>query len=264
VTVGDFTGTGRLDLALANEGAPAALSVLLNNGDGTFQAPVSYAYGLDARSVIVTDVNDDGIPDLALASYNLGRVSVLLGNGDGTFAGPDTFAAGLYASSIVAGDFDGNGYPDLAVANANHTGTVSVLLNGADWSGGAPALSTHRRADALSHLHHGRTMSIACSVKADGNNLLIGDEEGGEWRYAPGKEASGNPPVQVDWTWAPVGNPPFLVLGTDGKPILRQDQIGLPKKIIVGVVRNPSPPAGAPLLGGFLGAGRYEFDQVSP
>jgi hypothetical protein len=107
-------------------------------------------------------------------------------------------------------------------------------------------------------------MSIACSVKADGNNLLIGDEDGSEWRYAPGKEASGDPPVQVDWTWAPVSDPPYLVLGTDRKPILRQDQKGLPKKIICAVVGNPSPPAGAPLVGGFLGGRRYEFDQVSP
>ena len=45
VAVGDFNGDGKLDLAVANEGSNN-VSVLLGNGDGTFQAAVNYGAGL--------------------------------------------------------------------------------------------------------------------------------------------------------------------------------------------------------------------------
>jgi hypothetical protein len=105
-------------------------------------------------------------------------------------------------------------------------------------------------------------MSIACSVRADGDRLIINDEDGGIWQYARGKVASGDPTVQVDWTWTPIGNPAVLVPGPDGKPLLHQTEKGLPKTIIVGVVEKDPPIAGAPMPGGFVGGGRYEFEQV--
>ena len=41
---GDFTGDGRTDLAVANF-YDNDVSILLGNGDGTFQSPVTYAVG---------------------------------------------------------------------------------------------------------------------------------------------------------------------------------------------------------------------------
>ena len=46
IVAGDFTGDGRLDLAVANA-ATSTVSVLLGNGDGTFQPQVTYAVGSD-------------------------------------------------------------------------------------------------------------------------------------------------------------------------------------------------------------------------
>ena len=69
-----------------------SVSVLMGNGDGTFQSAQSFASGgYETNSVAIGDFNGDGNPDLALTSQCLdstcqnGGVSVLLGNGDGTF-----------------------------------------------------------------------------------------------------------------------------------------------------------------------------------
>src|ERR1700687_290324 len=56
VTMGDFNGDGKPDLAVANSGSND-VSVLLGNGDGTFQAAVNYAAGSVPSSVTVGDFN---------------------------------------------------------------------------------------------------------------------------------------------------------------------------------------------------------------
>ena len=68
VAVGDFNGDGKPDLAVANSGSNN-VSVLLGNGDGTFQAPVNYTAGSRSASVAVADFNGDGKPDLVVANY---------------------------------------------------------------------------------------------------------------------------------------------------------------------------------------------------
>src|SRR5689334_23243680 len=62
--------------------------VLLNNGDGTFRAPVSYAAGGNVGEVRIADVNGDTHPDVVYSTVDAdrtGHISILLGNGDGTF-----------------------------------------------------------------------------------------------------------------------------------------------------------------------------------
>ena len=79
VAVGDFNRDGIQDLAVANTDS-SNVSVLLGNGDGTFQAAVNFDVGLDnfPFSVAVGDFNGDGIQDLAVANNSLGPGSVCL------------------------------------------------------------------------------------------------------------------------------------------------------------------------------------------
>ncbi len=74
------------------------MSVLLNQGNGTFAAKVDYGAGTTPYSVAAADLNGDGKPDLAVANYTGGLVSVLLNNGDGTFAAKVDYGAGTCPS----------------------------------------------------------------------------------------------------------------------------------------------------------------------
>src|SRR5438552_14209361 len=129
----DFNGDGVPDLAVSNSGCHLStpsktVSVLLGNGDGTFQAAVDYPAGCDSTSVTAADLNGDGSLDLAFANQGGSGVSVLLGNGDGTFQASLTFGVGRGPVSVAVGDFNADGKPDFAVANRG-TGDVSVLIN---------------------------------------------------------------------------------------------------------------------------------------
>ena len=56
------------------------MSVLLGNGDGTFQAPFDLSAGSRPLSVAIADFNGDGRQDLAIANLYSDTVSVLLGS----------------------------------------------------------------------------------------------------------------------------------------------------------------------------------------
>ncbi len=147
VAVGDFNGDGKPDLAVANAGNPEIgdgnVSILLGNGDGTFQAALNVATGKNPVAIAVGDFNRDGRLDVVVA--NIGRqdpaggwlpgtVSVLLGNGDGSFQKHVDFgtASGpIYPDSVAVGDFNGDHVLDLAVA-AHPAAVVSVLLGNGD------------------------------------------------------------------------------------------------------------------------------------
>ena len=123
---GDFNRDGKLDLAVADV-ASNTVSVLLNNGNGSFAPAVSYTVGSAPQSIAVADFNGDGKLDLAVSNGGSNTVSILPGNGDGTFGPAVNFAVGNPAG-IAAGDFNGDGHPDLAVANFA-SDTVTVLLD---------------------------------------------------------------------------------------------------------------------------------------
>ena len=138
VAVADLNGDGKADIVTANFGNNeiqdyGSLSVLLGNGDGTFQPAVKYTVGSGPSSIVVGDFNWDGKADLAVASVGLapprelanGSVSVLLGNGNGTFQAAVTYDNGFLAPpvyGITAADFNGDGVLDLAIASSGNVG----------------------------------------------------------------------------------------------------------------------------------------------
>lgn len=135
LAVGDLNLDSKLDLVVANSNCGefdcpmGSLSVLLGNGDGTFETAVDYSAGdFGANSVALADLNGDGKPDLAVSNMGacftppceISSIGVLLGKGDGSFQAVATTAASNSSGtvrSIAVADFDRDGKLDLALSN---------------------------------------------------------------------------------------------------------------------------------------------------
>jgi hypothetical protein len=178
VAVADFNGDGAADLAVANAGG---VSVLLGNGDGTFQAAVNYTAGSGSAAVAAGDFIGNGKADLAVVNAVDGTVSVLLGNGDGTFQPAVSYAVGADPQAVSIGDLNGDGRPDLVVAN-NAANSVSVLLGNGDgtfqaavsYAGGANPQSV-----AVADVNGDGLADVVVADAGSGNvGVLLGNGDG--------------------------------------------------------------------------------------
>jgi len=158
---GDFNGDHLDDIVTVNTGTAAAdnISLLLNNGIGGFLTPArNFVVGAQAQDVAVADLNDDGVPDLAVLNAGLATqqtsfsISILINQtqvvngkpvGQGLFNSnpavqlncPTTINGvpiNCHPSFIAAGDFDNDGFTDLAVTVATQPkdNTSSIQTSG--------------------------------------------------------------------------------------------------------------------------------------
>src|SRR5258708_31591857 len=131
VATGHFNRDGLLDVVVANDKS-SSVSVLIGNGDGTFQTHVDYATLSGPISVVVGDFNGDGKLDLGVVDVDVSMVSILLGNGDGTFQPHTDYAAGANPISGAVGDFNGDGKLDIAIVSIDNTPVVAILIGNGD------------------------------------------------------------------------------------------------------------------------------------
>src|ERR1700733_9513213 len=127
LVVADLDGDGKPDVAVTNAGA-ASFSVLIGNGDGTFQPKRDYATQAEPYSIAVGDVTGDGKPDVVVGDYSANFLSVFVNNGDGTFQSQVDYPTGGGPQSVAIGDVDGDGKLDIVVAN-NIADTLTVMRN---------------------------------------------------------------------------------------------------------------------------------------
>lgn len=147
VAIADLDADGLADVAVAcnASGLSNIVSVLLGNGDGTFRAKRDFGAAHGALSLAIADLNADGVPDLAVASGDLGghdphdptiyppsSVFIMLGNGDGTFDELSyTLGGGI---SVAIADLNADGRPDMVLG-----GGVAVALGNGDGTFGSQA-----------------------------------------------------------------------------------------------------------------------------
>jgi len=140
VAIGDFNADGRLDLVATSPNA-GNVSILLQStiGSGNFLFPLTVLAGFQPIDVAVADLNNDGLPDLAIANSGTpdnpatASLSVLLNNliSPGRFLAATNHATGARSQSVAVGDLNGDRNVDVAVANAGglgNAGSVSILF----------------------------------------------------------------------------------------------------------------------------------------
>ncbi|HVT98204.1 MAG TPA: FG-GAP-like repeat-containing protein [Acidobacteriaceae bacterium] len=137
-------------------------------------------------SWLVTDLNDDGIPDLFVKDY-FGTYDVLLGKGDGTFTvlgSPFGPSSGI--GSFVVGDFNNDGIPDVAAVDGQYlalTSSITIFLGNGD--------GTFTVAGTSPALGYNPTAITTADINGDGNaDLVLSEQE---------SESSGNGQVLIFW-----------------------------------------------------------------
>jgi hypothetical protein len=215
ITTADFNGDGKLDLVVSGTDTSGNwnYSVLLGNGDGSFQSPAYHPQSVPSAgyAVVVGDFNNDRKLDIAVSVGNQ-TLAVLLGNGDGTFAAPTYwYDAGVGPTGV--GDFNGDGKLDILAGNGilygNGDGTFQAEVFPPSLKTFSPAFTVDLNNDGkpdlvsgegqvalgngggtffvlppISSVNYGYFVNAVADMNGDGIPDLIGGYWAGDSRYA--------------------------------------------------------------------------------
>ena len=190
------TASGHLDLAVANK-AGNSVSILLGNGDGTFNTAVNCPAGNGPTSIAPAQFTLSGLDDLAVTDGTDNAISLLINTssaingGSGIFnTCPGTATSGSLNQelplspdtnplSIVSADFNGDTRPDAAVVE-NGTNELSVILNGLNFSNSQSSLISNSPFGAFPNIQYediGLKVKATPRVHPDGDVTLKLDIE---------------------------------------------------------------------------------------
>lgn len=128
LAVRDLDGDGNIDAVVADVDERTVWLLLQDPAvPGRFQAPHRVASDITAYDVAIADLDDDGVPDLAIPDARSGSGRLLLlyqdANRRGTFvAQTDLVVPGTAASAVASADLDGDERADLAMVIATPGG----------------------------------------------------------------------------------------------------------------------------------------------
>ncbi len=132
IAVGDLDGDGKPDLVVV-DGAGGVISFFRNTstpGSISFAQRVDLNPGSIPASISIADLDQDGKPDLVLATNTgLGSMKNLSTPGNLSFGAFSVCATGTQLVSARAGDLDGDGKPDLVAADFSGNSIVVVKNN---------------------------------------------------------------------------------------------------------------------------------------
>ena len=129
----DFDNDGFQDVVTADNagGLPGTISVLMNDGDGTFAPRAQYAAGTNTRQVFGGDFDGDNDIDLVSTSTGTDRIYLWYNNGDGVYPAPVIYATQVPDApfAVETGDFDLDGHLDIAVACQGQVDSLIIMKN---------------------------------------------------------------------------------------------------------------------------------------
>jgi hypothetical protein len=226
IVTADLTGNGNQDIVVVNQGESpdfqSSVSVLLGNGDGTFQPAITTNVLPGADSVAVGDFHGDGHLDLVLANRVTDVVEVLRGNSDGTFQQnptllpvPPNHADFPSITSVAVGDFQHNGMLDIAATSAD-SNSVSVFLGNGDGTFQHRvdyAVRANPESVVAADLGNGQVDLVVANHDSSDVSVLLGNGDGS---FQPAQNIDVNAHINgID------SNPITLAVGDfngDGKP----------------------------------------------
>jgi hypothetical protein len=205
IVAADLNGDGHVDLVVVNHGDPITentVSVLMNNGGGTFAAQTTYQVGVGPAFIAIGDLNNDGYPDVAVTNFIDDTTSVLINNGAGSFAAQTTYPVGSGPACVAIADLNGDGHPDLVVAN-HGDGTAGVLLSNGD--GSFSPQQTYKAGDGSQGI-------VVADLNGDGHpDLAVADRSAPTLEVLPG---NGDGTFAAQQTF-PVGQAGWRVAAAD-------------------------------------------------
>jgi len=138
VSIGDFDGDGKIDVAVANDSMVEYL--YRNKGDGSFEElgmPAEIAVDGDGRTyagmgIDLQDFDNDGLPDLIITNLANQKYALYRNSGDGSFS-YDSYVTGIGSMTLLHSgwgikflDYDNDGRKDLLIAQGHDLDTVEL------------------------------------------------------------------------------------------------------------------------------------------
>jgi hypothetical protein len=179
LATGDFNKDGRLDIAVTNP-VSNNIGVFLGDENETFASITIYTAGdgLQPQSVAVSDFNNDGQSDIAVANYGTNNVGILLGVGDGHFGTMMTYSTGMGSAPyfVAANDFNNDNRSDIVVTNS---GADNIMILFGHGNGSFTTAATYPTGDrsrpykvAINDFNNDNISDIAVTNSST-NNILV-------------------------------------------------------------------------------------------
>ncbi|CAF1321342.1 unnamed protein product [Rotaria sordida] len=132
IAIGDFNKDNWMDIAVANKHTQN-VGIFFGYDNGSFSSQTTYMTdsGSMLMSIVVGDINNDGILDIAISDFGSGKgnIGVLYGLDNGTFLVSKIYSTGINTdpSSIAICDIDNDGRLDFIVSNSNKN-NIGIML----------------------------------------------------------------------------------------------------------------------------------------
>ena len=133
IVTGKFNNDTLPDLAIT---VNSGISILLNNGTGTFTVAYTISTNGYVYGITVNDFNEDSLDDIAFVLYqSAGELQLNTGAGNFAFSAGFISCLGGDLISIASGDLDKDGHMDLAYTDYDCTYPDRVIIQYGDGHG---------------------------------------------------------------------------------------------------------------------------------